>query len=132
MYRECLKCKEDVSHLMTWDTIGESIECPKCGNHMTVCYDESYDDDTQEDDCWWWLEQDESIRFYKGTKPDIHYVSTNIEENDGFIDFLKLMDPTLKEVDKSEIEEDSTINIVTKDDKGEIVVEYKTFKDLIS
>ena len=53
---ECLKCKHDVSDLMNWDTLCEEfIECPNCGNKMTVEYDESWDGENE--DSWWWLEQ---------------------------------------------------------------------------
>jgi len=57
MYGKCLKCNEDVSNLMDWDSWNEEIECPKCGNKMTVNYDESYDEESGEEDSWWWLEQ---------------------------------------------------------------------------
>ena len=57
MSMECLKCKQDVSGLMNWDTLCEDfIECPNCGNKMTVEYDESYDEESGEENCWWWLE----------------------------------------------------------------------------
>jgi len=54
----CLKCNEDVSELMNWDSLcQEFIICPNCDNKMTVEYDESYDSESGEEDCWWWLEQ---------------------------------------------------------------------------
>ena len=41
---------------MNWDTLCEEfIECPNCGNKMTVEYDESWDGENE--DSWWWLEQ---------------------------------------------------------------------------
>ena len=56
-YGHCLECKEDVSNLMSFDTLCEDfIICPKCGNKMKVEYEESYDEATGEEDNWWWLE----------------------------------------------------------------------------
>lgn len=57
-YGNCLKCKEDLSELMTYDTLAwEYIECPKCKNKMVVDYDESYDEETGDVDSWWGLVQ---------------------------------------------------------------------------
>jgi DNA-directed RNA polymerase subunit RPC12/RpoP len=54
---DCLKCEQDVSDLMDWDSLCEKfIECPNCGNKMVVEYDESYNEEGGEDS-WWWLEQ---------------------------------------------------------------------------
>lgn len=51
----CLKCHEDISVLMNWDTLSdEFIECPKCKNKMKLQWDEFYDSETNEEfDCWW-------------------------------------------------------------------------------
>lgn len=57
IYMECLKCKEDISELINFDTLYTIIECPHCLNKMWVCYDCSYDEETNEEDQWWWLEQ---------------------------------------------------------------------------
>jgi DNA-directed RNA polymerase subunit RPC12/RpoP len=62
MYGNCLKCKEDVGHLMTYDTLcAEFIECPKCGNKMVVDYEEYWDEETDEEETWWGLEPYEEI-----------------------------------------------------------------------
>lgn len=53
----CLKCSNDVSDLMDWDTLCQDfIICPCCGNKMTVEYDETFDEENGEDS-YWWLEQ---------------------------------------------------------------------------
>lgn len=52
----CLKCDGDVSDLVNWDTLVELyIECPSCGNKMTVEYDEVWDGEDESQ--FWWLEQ---------------------------------------------------------------------------
>ncbi len=56
MYGNCLKCKEDVSSLMNWDTLYEGITCPNCGHKMTVNFEESWEEDWEEEITWWWLE----------------------------------------------------------------------------
>lgn len=58
---ECLKCNHDVSDLMNWDTLcQEFIECPNCGNKMSVEYDESWNEESEEENSWWWLEHFEN------------------------------------------------------------------------
>lgn len=61
MYGNCLKCGEDVSELMNWDSLHDIIECPKCGHKMVVFYDEDWNEETDESNEWWWLEDYEQI-----------------------------------------------------------------------
>ena len=56
MNESCLKCGEDLSHLMNLDHIFDEIRCPKCGNKMIVNYD-GYSDEEWSYDSWLWLEQ---------------------------------------------------------------------------
>lgn len=53
----CLKCNFDVSDLMTYDKIGDTIICPNCNNPMIVRYDETWIEDINEEYIDWWLEQ---------------------------------------------------------------------------
>ena len=55
---ECLKCKGDISDLINWDYMGQTIECPHCGNEMSVNYDDCYDFETNEEYPRWWVEQE--------------------------------------------------------------------------
>ncbi len=53
---KCLKCEEDVSGLVGFNTLcDEFIECPKCGHKMKVEYEESYDPESGEESYWFWV-----------------------------------------------------------------------------
>ena len=52
---ECLNCGEDIDDLVNFDTLGEIIECPKCGCKMKVEYEESYDSESGEESNWFWV-----------------------------------------------------------------------------
>lgn len=52
---ECLKCNANISELVNFNTIGDTIICPKCGNKMIVEYDESWDDEEERN--YFWVEQ---------------------------------------------------------------------------
>ena len=68
------------------------------------------------------------MRYYIGFQPKTYYARTDINENDGFIKFLQIMDPTMKVIDQSEVEPGSTINVVTKDENDKIVVSHEIYK----
>jgi DNA-directed RNA polymerase subunit RPC12/RpoP len=47
----CLKCNHDCSELVNIDTlVNDYIQCPNCGNKMTIAYEEWFDDETCEED----------------------------------------------------------------------------------
>lgn len=57
----CLKCDNDISKLVNYDTLTDDyITCPSCNNKMVVEYDESYDEDSNMEDSWRWVEQYEA------------------------------------------------------------------------
>lgn len=53
----CLKCDTDVSELVGFDTLTETIICPACSHPMVVCYDEIYDAQSGDEWGWFWVEE---------------------------------------------------------------------------
>lgn len=62
----CLKCDTDLDSFMDFDNLTKDfIECPECGNKMTIEYDEYEGHNCDGVEEWydmWWVKQYEEVK----------------------------------------------------------------------